>query len=214
MKDLQNKLAEFSQLITEKSSELHPLQLRIIEHDLSNIEHALSTEESFVSLGSTKFLMWEYCISAAQNRVRAIATNRGTKTGHGFSRNQKLVDIQDTAIQRGVQVQRVFSVDKESYEDFNFFSVARSQLDIGIEVYLAHKNAQEYITSHQEFDQENYVIIDDTLLYRSYVEDGDSKNAVTLNPELIARYGKMFDNLLIQSHKLQKEELPLAYEDI
>jgi len=209
--DTIKKQLETIEKLLEGKTKLQPLQQKIIEVALQNANHALQGEDKFVSLGSTKFLMWEYSIHSAKKEVRAIATNRGGKSGHGFSANNKLLKIQDETIKRGVKIHRVFPVDKDDYEDFHFMEMLRSQLQIGIDVWVAHDNVQKFLTTHQEYDQENYVIIDDTILYRSYVDGGESKNEVSFDKELIKRYIEMYDTLLGYSYQFAWEDLPKAY---
>lgn len=213
MSDISKKLKALQDAVAKDTSDLHPLQSKILNVSLKNAQVALEGEDKFVSLGSTKFMMWEHSINSAQKEVYAIATNRGGKSGHGFSINQKLIDVQDAAIKRGVQIHRVFPVTKGDYENFHFMEILRSQLKIGIDVWVAHDNVQKFLTTHQEYDQENYVIIDDDLLYRSYVDDGDSKNEVSFDKKLVKKYKKMFGSLLDYSYQFTWEDLPKSYRE-
>ena len=214
MSDLAKEVMALKKLIAEQGDTMHALQKRVIENELMNIEQALGAKDTFVSIGDTKFLMWEYTINSAKKEINAIATNRGSKSGHGFSKNQKLLDIQRQAIERGIQVNRIFCVDEDQYEDFAFMELMRSQLEIGVDVYVAQQNVAEFLTSEHEYDQENYVIADDTVLYRSYVEAGISKNSVSFDVEAVKRYRTMHAKLTKHAHKFTSEDLPKGFTDL
>lgn len=214
MSNLQQKLQALKDAVVLESDSLMPLQMRIIENELHNIEQALGAKDTFVSIGDTKFLMWEYTMRSATKQIRAIATNRGSKSGHGFSKNQKLMDVQEDVIKNGVQIHRAFCVDEDQYEDFTFMELIRSQLDIGIHAWVARNNAADFLTSEYEYDQENYVIADDTILYRSYVENGIAKNSVSFDKVAIIRYIQMHEKLLGFATEFSTQDLPKRFDEM
>lgn len=200
--------------IEEGAADLHPVQKRIIKNALNNLEQTFESEGEFTSYDDTKRLLWEYAVLSAKKDVRAIATNRQALSGFGFAHNQKLIDIQAGVVENGVKVERIFAVSKADYEQFDFMELVRSQLKAGIDVWIAYANTADYINSDLEKDHENYVIIDDDLLYRSYVVGEEFRNSVSFDKGLVKKYLDMYEELRARSHHVTKEDLPKAYTEL
>lgn len=211
---MRKDIADLLKQIEDGASDLHPVQKRIIKNALKNLELTFEAKEEFTSYDDTKRLLWEYAVLSAEKNVYAIATDRKALSGFGFAQNQKLIDVQAKVIEKGVSVHRIFAVSKTSYEKYDFMELIRAQMKAGIDVWVAYSNAAEYINSDLEKDQENYVIVDDKLLYRSYVVGDEFRNSVSFDRELVKKYQGMFEELKNRSYQYKKEDLPKAFTEL
>jgi len=200
--------------IEEAAGDLHPLQKRIINNAIKNLENSFNTRGEFTSYDDTKLLLWEYAIVSAKKEVCAIATNRQNLSGFGFAQNKKLLDVQAGVIEKGVKFQRIFAVTKDQYERFDFMELMRAQIKAGIDVWIAYANVAEYINSDLEKEQENYVIIDDNILYRSYIVGEEFRNSISFDKHLIKKYREMFEDLRNRSHEIQIQDLAKAFNEL
>lgn len=211
---MKKKITSLLNQIEEAANDLHPLQKRIIKSALDNLDRTFTSQEEFTSYDNTKLLLWEYAMQSAKKEVFAIATDRHGLSGFGFSHDQKQVDIQANIIKQGVRIHRIFAVNKEQYEQFGFMELIRAQLKTGIDVSVVYLNTADYFNSDMENEQENYVIIDDALLYRSYVIGDESRCSVAFDQKLIKKYYAMFKELQNRSHKFTLTDLPKAFSDL
>ena len=214
MSELKNKLSKILDHLNETEKDLHPLQVKILNNALNDIEGVLDHKDAIFSLTSNRFALWEHSVSSAKKEIFAIATNRGGKSGYGFSLNQKLLNKQREMIDKGVKIHRIFSIDEYDYKNFDFIELVRAQLKIGIDVWIARSNVTNYLYSIEEYEQENFVIIDDLLLYRSFVDENTVKNSITYEKNLIKKYLETFDNLKNHSHQFSLNDLPKDFKDI
>jgi hypothetical protein len=211
---MKKNITKLVQQIEEEAKGLHPLQKRIIKSALKNLTQTFKSEEEFTSSDDTKLLLWEYAIRSAKKEIVAIATNRNGLSGFGFSQDQKRIDIQADVVEKGVTIHRIFAVTKEQYEQFGFMELVRAQIKAGITVSIAYLNAADYLNSDMENDQENYVIIDDALLYRSYVVGDESRNSVIFDKKLIKKYREIFNELKNRSYQFTEADLPKAFSEL
>ncbi len=207
-------ISELITQIEEEGRALHPLQKHIIQNALKNLQRAFSATNEFTSYDDTKLLLWEYAISSAEHEILAFATNRKDKSGYGFSPDPKLLETQASAINKGVKIYRIFAVSQSDYQQFAFMELLRAQIKAGITILVAHANAAEYINSEQEKDQENYIIIDNKLLYRSYVVGEESRNSISFDPQNIQKYRGMFEELRGGLEQFKLEDLPKAFNEL
>lgn len=211
---MKKDIAKLLTQIEEEGKDLHPLQKRIIKNALRNLSQTFEDKDEFTSFDDTKFLLWEYSIMSAKKEIFAFATNRQNKSGYGFSRNQKLIDTQAGVIQRGVKISRIFGVNQNDYERFDFMELVRAQIAAGIEVWVAYANAAQYINSEEEHDEENYIIVDDKLLYKSFIVGEEARNSISFDKERIKKYRKIFEELCSRSYRFTLEDLATPFKEL
>ncbi len=211
---MKKDVSDLIKAIEAQTTSLHPLKQRIIKNALENLELVFNGKEDFTSFDNTKFLMWEYALSTAEKDVLAFATNRENKSGFGFSKNQHLLDIQRSAVKRGAKIHRIFALNQEDYQNFDFMELIRSQLKIGIKTSIIYDNLAEFVYSYQKTKRENFVIIDDKLLYRSYIENGVTTTSISFDKALIDQYMATFRQLRARSYSFQISDLPKDFNEL
>jgi ketosteroid isomerase-like protein len=113
------------------------------------------------------------------------------------------------ALERGVQVTRIFVINKEDMINKEVQKVLRSQLNDGVEVRIAYR--EELITASDSSGRDtdssfDFAIYDNNVITEVYSHPGKFFGRKTREPALIRNYKRLFELIEHSSHTTVLEE--------
>lgn len=150
---------------------MSPLVARFVQSEIDRVSalfHGLASEQVTYNGEDRDWLL--ALTRSAQTSIDAVSMLAVDAGGESFDSGfwgsdlgYRYLDLQHQAIQRGVQVRRLFVINRpELTDDPNMLNTCRSQADLGITVRLLYPSAASSAVQGYLFD---FILFDDVLSY-------------------------------------------------
>ena len=150
-------------------------------------------------------LFWQGIMSTVQFSI--LTTNFVGMSTFGSALNNELLLVQKKAIERGVNIQRLFVYrEGDPQQLVQLISHMSTQLAYGIKVYAIQSNVfmNAKTTDGFETGSDDFMIIDDCLVYETHYSPGTStyNNVLQKNIEDLERKKKIWETVIKSAKKI------------
>lgn len=144
---------------------------------------------------------WKLIFSQAKKTIRTTNIHSDGLSSFGRLPNKELLDLQADAMNRGVEVTRMFVFDKKnnasSHEILSLKNVMNIQIELKINVLSCHIEQFEYDKIQYDFEYRDFMIIDDQVLYTSEIDSdfGSQRSILHIDDKLLDSARKLWISL-------------------
>jgi hypothetical protein len=165
-------------------------------------------QQGYIPLDETEFYMkGAKYMDESHRRVRAVDPMTVGWDSRGVLVNFYQANLR--AVERGVQVSRIFVISREELAELEVQKLLLAQLRDGIEVRVAYRDELPTASEVSGRDTPNsfdFAIYDDQVATEVFSQPGKYFGRKTCEPALVANYQRLFDLVEHSSHLLAVDE--------